>query len=132
MTQRRIGIDTSILVRLVTGDPPDAYARCVERLHALAASGAEVLASNQVIGEAFMAVRHHYGVSSADACGELSNTLRSGLVAPLNGPAVLDALAASGGPGLFDRLISNDYSRSGLETLTLDRQMASLRGAQLL
>ena len=132
MTQRRIGIDTSILVRLVTGDPPDAYAHCVERLHALAASGAEVLASNQVIGEAFMAVRHHYGVSSADACGELSNTLRSGLVAPLNGPAVLDALAASGGPGLFDRLISNDYSRSDLETLTLDRQMASLRGAQLL
>ena len=132
MTQLRIGIDTSILVRLVTGDPPDAYAHCVERLHALTASGAEVFASNQVIGEAFMAVRHHYGVSSADACGELSNTLRSGLVAPLNGPTVLDALAASGGPGLFDRLISNDYSRSGLETLTLDRQMASLRGAQLL
>ena len=38
----------------------------------------------------------------------------------------------SSGPGLFDRLISNDYSRSGLETLTLDRQMASLSGAQLL
>ena len=132
MTQRRIGIDTSVLVRLVTGDPPDAYVYCVERLHALAASGAEVFASNQVIGEAFMAVRHHYGVTSADACVELSNTLRSGLVAPLNGATVLEALAASGGPGLFDRLISNDYSRSGLETLTLDRQMASLQGAQLL
>ena len=132
MTQRRIGIDTSILVRLVTGDPHDAYAYCVERLQALAAGGAEILASNQVIGEAFMAVRHHYGVTNADACVELSNTLQSGLVAPLNGPAVLEALASSGGPGLFDRLISNDYSRSGLETLTLDRQMASLRGAQLL
>ncbi len=132
MTQRRIGIDTSILVRLVTGDPPDAYAYCVERLHALATDGAEVFASNEVIGEAFMAVRHHYGVTSADARAELSNTLRSGLVAPLNGPAVLEALVSSGGPGLFDRLISNDYSRSGLETLTLDRQMASLSGAQLL
>ena len=132
MTQRYIGIDTSILVRLVTGDPPDAYAYCVERLHALVAGGAEVFASNQVIGEAFMAVRHHYGVTSADACVELSNTLKSGLVAPLNGPAVFEALAASSGPGLFDRLISNDYSRSGLETLTLDRQMASLSGAQLL
>lgn len=132
MTQRRIGIDTSILVRLVTGDPPDAYAYCVERLHALAAAGAEVYASNQVIGEAFMAVRHHYGVTSADACAELSNTLKSGLVTPLNGPAVLEALASTGGPGLFDRLISNDYQRSGLETLTLDRQMASLSGAQLL
>lgn len=132
MTQRRIGIDTSILVRLVTGDPPDAYAYCVERLHALAAGGDEVYASNQVIGEAFMAVRYHYGVTSADARTELSNTLKSGLVTPLNGPAVLEALASTGGPGLFDRLISNDYRRSGLETLTLDRQMASLSGAQLL
>lgn len=132
MTQRRIGIDTSILVRLVTGDPPNAYAYCVERLHALAAGGAEVYASNQVIGEAFMAVRHHYGVTSTDACAELSNALKSGLVSPLNGPAVLEALASTGGPGLFDRLISNDYQWSGLETLTLDRQMASLSGAQLL
>ena len=82
MTQRSIGIDTSILVRLVTGDPPDVYAYCVERLHALVAGGAEVFASNQVIGEAFMAVRHHYGVTSADACVELSNTLKSGLVVP--------------------------------------------------
>ena len=104
----------------------------MERLHALVAGGAEVFASNQVIGEAFMAVRHHYGVTSADARAELSNTLKSGLVAPLNGPAVFEVLAASSGPGLFDRLISNDYSRSGLETLTLDRQMASLSGAQLL
>ena len=132
MTRRRIGIDTSILVRLVTGDPPDAYAYCVERLQALAASGAEVFASNQVIGEAFMAVRHHYGVTSADARTELSNTLKSGLVAPLNGPAVLEVLASPLGPGLFDGLISDDYRRSGLETLTLDRQMASLSGTQLL
>ena len=132
MTQRCIGIDTSILVRLVTGDPPDAYAYCVGTVARASSSGAEVYASNQVIGEAFMAVRHHYGVTSADACAELSNTLKSGLVTPLNGSAVLEALASTGGPGLFDRLISNDYQRSGLETLTLDRQMASLSGAQLL
>ena len=132
MTQRRIGIDTSVLVRLVTGDPPDAYAYCVERLHTLVEEGAEVFASNQVIGEAFMAVRHHYGVTRTDACAELSNTLKSGLVAPLNGPTVFEALAATGGPGLFDRLISNDYARSDLETLTLDKQMASLSGARLL
>ncbi len=31
----RYGIDTSVLVRLITGEPPDAFAHCVERLNAL-------------------------------------------------------------------------------------------------
>ena len=123
---RRYGIDTSVLVRLITGSPPDAYAHCVKRLSALVVSGAEIFASNQVIGEAFVAVRHHYGVAAVDARSELSKALRSGLVAPLNGQSVMEALAASSGPGLFDRLIADDYSRVGLEVLTLDRKMAAL------
>ena len=35
-------------------------------------------------------------------------------------------------PGLFDRLIADDYARTGLETLTLDRRMASLPSVGLL
>lgn len=129
---RRYGIDTSVLVRLVTGTPPDAYSRCVERLHAMVGSGAEIFASNQVIGEAFVAVQHHYGVSAVDARAELSKALRSGLVAPLNGRTVIEALEAAGGPGLFDRLIADDYARADLHVLTLDRKMAGLPDAQLL
>lgn len=129
---RRYGIDTSVLVRLVTGTPPDAYSRCVERLHALVGSGAEIFASNQVIGEAFVAVQHHYGISAADARSELLKTLRSGLVAPMNGRAVIAALEASGGPGLFDRLIADEYSRAGMEVLTLDRKMTALPKVQRL
>lgn len=129
---RRYGIDTSVLVRLVTGTPPDAYSRCVERLHALVGGGAEIFASNQVIGEAFAAVQHHYGVSAVDARVELSKALRSGLVAPLNGRAVIEALEAADGPGLFDRLIADDYARADLHVLTLDRKMAGLPDAQLL
>ena len=129
---RRYGIDTSVLVRLVTGTPPDAYSRCVERLHALIGSGAEIFASNQVIGEAFVAVQHHYGVSAVDARSELSKALRSGLVAPMNGRAVIEALEAAGGPGLFDRLIADDYARADLHVLTLDRKMAGLPDAHLL
>ena len=129
---RRYGIDTSVLVRLLTGLPPDAYSRCVERLRALVVGGAEIFASNQVIGETFVAVQHHYGVSAADTRAELSKALRSGLVAPLNGQAVFTALDASGGPGLFDRLIVDEYARAGLEVLTLDRKMAALPEAQRL
>ena len=132
MIRQRIGIDTSILVRLLTGSPSDLYLYCVERLNGLAIGGVEVFASNQVIGEAYIAVQHYYGVSEVDARAELLNTFRSGLVAPLNGQAVIEALSASGSPGLFDRLIADDYSRAGLETLTLDHRMASLPGVGLI
>ena len=128
----RYGIDTSVLVRLLTGVPPDAFSHCAEELQRLAERGAEVYASNQVIGEAYVAVQHHYGVSKADARAGLLDVLRSGLVSPLNGRAVLDALTAPGQPGLFDRLIANDYHRAGLEILTLDTQMAGLPNARRL
>ena len=91
-----------------------------------------ILASNQVLGEACIAVQHHYGVSRADARSGLLDVLQSGLVGPRNGRPVLTAIEASDPPGLMDRLIADDYAGGALETLTLDRRMARLPGARLL
>lgn len=123
----RFGIDTSILVRLATGDPEDGFEYCVRKLTALIErDDAEVFASNQVIGEAYIALQHHYGVSRSEVRAALSSVLRSGLVVPLNGAGVFAALEASAGCGLLDRLIADDYRRAQLITLTLDRKMAAL------
>ena len=127
----RFGIDTSVLVRLLTGEPQEDFEHCVSRLRALIENdGAEVFASNQVIGEAYVAVQHRYGVSKTDARAGLTDVLRSGLVAPLNGGAVFEILEAVEGPGLFDRLIAEEYSGAGVEVLTLDRKMAFLPGVR--
>ena len=129
----RYGVDTSILVRLIAREPKVDFERCVSRLGVLVDErGCEVFASNQTIGEAYAALIHHYAISSAEARAGLADVLVSGLVAPLNGQPVLEALSATGGPGLFDRLIADDYPQAGLETLTLDRQMASLPATRLL
>ena len=132
MTQR-FGIDTSVLVRLLTGEPEADYALCVSKLRALIEDeDAELFASNQVIGEAYIAVQHHYGVSKDEARDGLLNVLRSGLVAPLNGGSALAAIYARQGAGLLDRLITDDYARVGLSVLTLDRKMSALPSAQRL
>ncbi len=129
----RFGIDTSILVRLLVGEPAADFEDCVRTLSALIEDdGAEVFASDQVIGEAYVAVQHHYGVTRGDARTGLLDVLRSGLVAPLNGRAVFEALEAANGAGLFDRLIADEYARAGMEVLTLDRRMAALPGARRL
>ena len=112
---------------MLTRDPEEDFAYCVSRLGTLINEhGHEVFASNQVIGETYVAVQHHYGVSKADARESLLDALRSGLVSPLNGGSVFEALEASGSAGLFDRLIADDYTRADLEVLTLDRKMAAL------
>ena len=129
----RYGIDTSILVWLATGDPEEGFERSLRALTTLVErDDAELLASNQVIGEAYIALQHHYGVSKADARAALASVLGSGLVAPLNGPGVFAALQANTGCGLLDRLIVDDYRRAELTTLTLDRKMAALPQARRL
>lgn len=126
------GIDTSVLMRLLTGQPQDLYEYCRNQLLTLAREDAEVVASNQVIGEAYIALQHSHGVSKDDACTALFSVLSSGFVAPQNGQAVLDALQVRSGAGLVDRLIADHYSRSELDTLTLDRRMAALPGVRRL
>ncbi len=122
---RNFGIDTSVLVRLLTGSPEAEFARCVQRLQSLIEDGGEVFVSNQVIGEAYVAVQHHYGIGRADVRKALRDVLQSGLAKPLNGLAVFAILESNTGPGLLDRLIVDDYARVDLETLTLDRKMAA-------
>ena len=132
MTQR-FGIDTSVLVRLATGVPQIQFQRTVDKLTALIEKqGAQVIASNQVIGESYIALQHHYGVEKLDARTALVGVLQSGLVEPLRGQSTLDVLAATKGCGLMDRLIASAYNEEGLTTLTLDKKMAKLKNAILL
>ena len=126
MTQP-FGIDTSVLVRLTTKEPEKDFERCVEELRVLIEDqGNEIFASNQVIGEAYIAIQHHYGVSDSDTRASLVDLLTSGLVSPLNGHSVIIALQTTTSRGLFHRLVADEYSRAGLETLTLNQRMASL------
>ena len=62
MTQR-YGIDASILVRLVTGEPVQDYDVAARQLTRMVENeGAQLFASNMVIGDAHIALQHHYGV----------------------------------------------------------------------
>ena len=127
------GIDTSILVRLLTGRPTDTYAACRTSLQMLIEGrGARIFASNMVIGEAYIAVQHHYGVTKEDARDALLKVLKSGMVSPLNGRSTLAAIGHRSGAGLLDRLIGEDYRRAELVTLTLDRKMSRLPATELL
>ena len=128
------GIDTSILVRLLTGEPERDFQRTVNRLEAMlqSGSGTRVTASNIVIGEAYFVLQHHYDLSVEESRAALLSVLDSGLVAPVGGKPVMDALRSNKGAGLMDRLIQIDYSATGVITLTHDAKMARLPESQRL
>ena len=124
---RRCGIDTSILVRLATGEPAQDFDRVVAALtHLVEVDHVALFASHMVIVEAYVALQHHYAVSKPGAKAAWRSVLPSGLVAPSGGDAVLDALATGRGCGLPDRPIALQYASDELSTLTLDRKMAAL------
>jgi predicted nucleic acid-binding protein len=130
---RQYGLDTSVLLRLATGEPPTEFDATVRELTRLVEQDmASLVASSMVVGEAYIALQHHYEVSKPVAKAALKSVLTSGLVSPLGGQAVLDALSANRGCGLLDRLIALDYAAAGRSTLTRDRKMATLPQTRLL
>lgn len=127
------GIDTSIFVRLLSGQPAADYEIAVRRLTALRAAQPEpITVANIVIAEAYAVLQHHYGLTKADTRDGMLAVLTSGLVEPAGGDAVLDALRATKEPGLTDRLIVLEYAALPATVLTLDRKMAALPGCRRL
>ena len=116
------GIDTSVFVRLLTGHPEKAFKVTSDSLQRLfeKESTAELVVSNQVIGESYITLQHHYKLSKEEARAGILNFLEVGVVSALNGTPVLEVLGQDGGAGLMDRLIVQDYQSKGLHVLMSD------------
>jgi predicted nucleic acid-binding protein len=130
----RLGLDTSVLLRLLTGEPEPLAAVAVRRVEARLRAGDTVLVSDLVVSEAYFALQHHYGLSKAHAIAVLREFLRQSGV--LSAGGALSILAtpnlASAEPGLVDRLIHAEYVRMADEMLTFERSAARLSGARVL
>lgn len=129
------GLDTSIVVRLLIGEPEQQAAAARRLLNERAARREPPAAlSDLVVGESYFALRHHYGVPHAKAVAALRALLNDPRVFPTGVARRVLALAPGeiAAPGLIDRLIHGDYDRAGAILLTFDRRAARLPGAKLL
>jgi predicted nucleic acid-binding protein len=122
-----IGLDTSVVVRLLTGEPASAARAAARRLDAAADAGERVVVCDLVVVEAYHALHHHYGVPHAEAQTLLHRLLMSGVVHPE--PAGMVPALTAPGPGLADRVIHARYRGLGAVTLTFDRRQGGLEGA---
>lgn len=123
-----IGLDTSVVIRLLIGAPPSQVEVARRRIERALAAGEPVLVTDLVVAESYHALRHHYAVPEAEAVGRLRQLLESG-VARLEPAGAIAALTAGRGEALVDRLILARYRSLGVVTLTFDRKQGRLEGA---
>lgn len=123
-----IGLDTSVVLRLLVG-VPEAQARVARRrLEGAIERGESVIVCDLVIAEAYYALQFHYEMPKAEARSLLRRFVRSGVVSvePRDASEVFDATS---GAGLVDRLIHARHRGLGAVTLTFERKLGALEGA---
>lgn len=123
-----IGLDTSVVVRLLVG-LPEAQARAARsRVERAVEEEESVVVSDLVIAETYFALQHHYGVPKAEARRILRRFVESAVV-QLDPSTSFPALGVAGGAGLVDRLIHLRYRSLGAITVTFERSQGGLEGA---
>lgn len=128
-----LGLDTSVVLRLLIGEPEHQAAVARRLLEDEARSrGASFVVSDLVVGESYFALRHHYGVPHSRALTALSALLSDRRIAALGVARAVLGAAGGSSTGVIDRLIHGDYERTGAALATFDRQAARLPGAVLL
>lgn len=129
-----LGLDTSVVLRLLVGEPAHQGAVARQLLEGQGSTRTPSFGvSDLVVGGSYFALRHHYGVPHSRAVAALSALVDDRRIAATGvAREVLAAAGVGSGAGVMDRLIHGDYDRAGAAMATFDRQAARLPGAVLL
>ena len=127
-------MDTSVVLRLLLGEPAEQAARAVAFLDELAQGGQRAAVSDLVVAEAYFALQHHYGVTKRDALAGLRRLFADGEIASLGAAAEILRLEGldSAKPGFVDRLIHRSYIREAGRMATFEKAAHKLKGVKVL
>lgn len=123
-----LGLDTSVVLRLLTGEPVAEARLARARIERAYATREPIVVTDLVLAEAYFALHHHYGIPKEEARSYLRQMTGAGVVT-VSPPEAEWALRESRGAGLADRLIHARHRSEGAVTLTFDKKMAALEGA---
>jgi len=129
------GLDTSFIIRLLTGDPPEQAGKAQEWLERCLQRGDRPTISDMVVVEAYFALQSYYHVPKAEALKALRRLLESGDVEPIgfaleimkNTPNLANAK-----PGFVDRIIHAEIRSQGGQLLTFEKAASKLPMSKVL
>jgi predicted nucleic acid-binding protein len=130
-----VGLDTSIVVRLLIGESATKCEAVHRFLGERALAGEEpARISDLVVSETYFVLRHHYDVPHTKAIAAIRILLADPRLhaTGVATDVIRHLTSADTAPGLMDRLIHGDYLTNGATLLTFDRDAARLSRAKLL
>ena len=124
------GLDTSVIVRIISGLPEGAAEKVGQRIAADIADGEVFTVSALVLSEAYFALQHHYAFTKEEALQSLIAFSRTdGIKIPDSLKAILQsANLAKSNPGFVDRMIVSEYARLGSDTYSCEKSFRRLAG----
>ena len=130
----RVGLDTSVVLRLLTGQPVGQAAAAVAFLDDLQRRGDRPVLSDLVVAETYYALQHHYGVRKDDALKALHRLFEDGEIESMGeaGEVLATRGLASAKPGFVDRLIHGAYVAGGGRMATFETASAKLNSVVVL
>ncbi len=130
-----VGLDTSVVVRVIVRDPPDLADRALAYVLERQVAGDVLRVSDWVIAEVYYALQHHYRVPKQEAIDALRQfTTSPGVEASREAVEVLATPAlGSTNPGFMDRMMHLQYIHNGVtEVATFERASRKLARVRVL
>ncbi len=136
MADRIVGLDTSVVLRLLTGQPEAQTQRAVKFVEEATAGGSALVVSDIALCEVYYALHWHYGVPKRSALRAILAMLRAGPVRAMSGSPIEDvlqkALSSSAKPGFVDRLIHATYRDTGATMVSFEKAARKLEDCKTL
>lgn len=127
------GMDTSYLLRLLTGQPTELAELALARYQEAVGRGDSFSVSDMVVTEAYYALQHHYGKSKEESIEALKGISEDDSIAFSAGFESVIRLSnlAKASPGFLDRVLSADYRSRGQITISCEKSFRRLPDAEV-
>ena len=124
------GLDTSVVVRIISGLPEGVAEKVGERIAAEIAGGDDFAVSALVLSETYFALQHHYALTKEEALQSLLAFSRTdGIRVAESIRAILESPnLAKAKPGFVDRMIVGEYATAGSDTYSCEKVFRRLDG----
>ncbi len=128
------GLDTSVVLRLLTGQPQELAARALARYQDGIAAGDDFCVSDVVAAEAYFALQQHYRKTKEEALEALRGfssgegiSFSQNFAASINTPNIHKA-----NPGFVDRMLVSGYREQGQITLSCEKSFKRLADTEVI
>ncbi len=128
------GLDTSVVLRLLTGQPQELAARALARYQDGISAGDSFYVSDIVASEVYYAIQHHYGKTKEEALTALKVfsdgegiSFSQNFVVAINASNIHRA-----NPGFVDRMLAASYRDQGQITLSCEKSFSRLPDTEVI